>query len=91
MNGGEKAPEAKVTAAAESGDTMNLTHAAAATGKAVIRRNEVFQVVLRLVTLAVSVVSVSFMVTSRQDGVVIIYGFYELPISAKWSYSNSFV
>lgn len=89
MNGQKAAPEARVAAAAESGEATGNTHVAG-TGKRVVGlRDEVLQVSLRLLSLAASVIAMSFMVTARQNGVASIYGF-RLSIHSKWSYSYAF-
>ncbi|KAK9229028.1 hypothetical protein WN944_021985 [Citrus x changshan-huyou] len=68
---------------------MNGQKAEEGMGKGVSKRDGVVQVILRLLSLAASVIAMSFMVTARQNGVASVYGF-PLTIRSKWSYSYAF-
>lgn len=68
---------------------MNGQKAEEGMGKGVSKRDAVVQVILRLLSLAASVIAMSFMVTARQNGVASVYGF-PLTIRSKWSYSYAF-
>ncbi|XP_065865547.1 CASP-like protein 3A1 [Euphorbia lathyris] len=81
-------PESKVAATENSG-TMSGPLVGVAAAQPLGRNADVIHVTLRLVCLVTSVVSLSFMVTARQDSKISIYGFM-LPVHSKWSFSHSF-
>ncbi|WCJ40840.1 CASP-like protein 3A1 [Euphorbia peplus] len=79
-------PESKVAATENSG-TMSGPLVGAA--NPLSRNADIMHVTLRLLCLVTSAISLSFMVTARQDSKVTIYGFV-LPVHSKWSFSHSF-
>ena len=57
--------------------------------RSVRRGTDVAHVVLRFVSLLTSVTALSLMVSAKEAGNLSIYGF-RLPVSSKWSFSDSF-
>ncbi|KAG9141113.1 hypothetical protein Leryth_001617 [Lithospermum erythrorhizon] len=53
------------------------------------RKNEMLFVGLRFLCLTTSVVSMSLMVSAKQDSTISIFGF-SIPVHSKWSFSDSF-
>ncbi|KAL6334980.1 hypothetical protein AAG906_023785 [Vitis piasezkii] len=83
---GIQLPEAKV--AAETG-TMSGPLVPPRSDRSVRRGTDVAHVVLRFVCLLTSVIALSLMATAKEAASISIYGFL-LPVSSKWSFSDSF-
>ncbi|CAI8608105.1 unnamed protein product [Vicia faba] len=79
------------TASIESSGTLTMSGPlVAATEKTIRRRRtEAMQLILRALSMATSVVSLSLMITAQQNSSVSIYGF-RLPVHSKWSFSPSY-
>jgi hypothetical protein len=79
------------TAALESSGTITmsgpLNEASEKTSRR--RRNEAMQLILRALCMGSSIVSLSLMITAKQNKSVPIYGF-QLPVQSKWSFSQSY-
>ena len=54
-----------------------------------VRKADVAQAILRLLSVATSVTALMFMVTAKENSIVFVYGF-PLPVYSKWSFSDSF-
>ncbi|XP_058074218.1 CASP-like protein 3A1 [Magnolia sinica] len=85
---GIQMPEAKI--AAESA-TMSgpLVPVSSGPDRKFRRKSDAAYVLLRLLCLISSTAALSFMVSAEQSATISVYGF-ELPISSRWSYSDSF-
>uniref|UniRef100_A0A803NZ52 CASP-like protein n=1 Tax=Cannabis sativa TaxID=3483 RepID=A0A803NZ52_CANSA len=55
-----------------------------------VRKADVAQAILRVLSVATSVIALLFMVTAKEASTVFVYGF-PLPVFSKWSFSDSFV
>ncbi|XP_045789977.1 CASP-like protein 3A1 [Trifolium pratense] len=55
------------------------------------RRTEVMQLILRALCIGSSIVSLSLMITAKQNKSVRIFGGIHYPVHAKWSFSQSFI
>ncbi|XP_062086797.1 CASP-like protein 3A1 [Humulus lupulus] len=54
-----------------------------------VRKADVAQAILRVLSVATSVIALLFMVTAKEASTVFVYGF-PLPVFSKWSFSDSF-
>jgi hypothetical protein len=75
------------TAALESSGTITMSGPLEKTSRR--RRNEAMQLILRALCMGSSIVSLSLMITAKQNKSVPIYGF-QLPVQSKWSFSQSY-
>ncbi|XP_004510293.1 CASP-like protein 3A1 [Cicer arietinum] len=77
------------TSSLETSGTMSGPLVGAAVETSRRRRTEALQLILRALCMASSVVSISLMITAKQNSSVSIYGFL-LPVHSKWSFSHSY-
>ncbi|KAF5726864.1 integral membrane family protein [Tripterygium wilfordii] len=92
MNGSETGPppDMKLSEAENGGGTKSRPLVETTTINTPFgRKGDCIQVTMRLLCIVSSVIALSFMVTARQASALTIFGF-KLPVSSKWSYSNSF-
>ncbi|KAF5741662.1 RecName: Full CASP-like protein 3A1 Short RcCASPL3A1 [Tripterygium wilfordii] len=83
-------PDKKLSEAENGGGTMSGPLVETMTTNTPFgRKSDCIQVTLRLLCTVSSVIALSFMVTAHQTSTFSIYGF-KLPVSSKWSFSNSF-
>lgn len=79
-------PETKLVA--EMGATMSGPLVSSRPSRSVHGKMDMAHVVLRLACLLTSLTALSVMTTAKQASTISLYGF-SLPVSSKWSFSDS--